>query len=100
MSQESASTPDLGAYLEQLMALGTWVPGAQQLVDWASDKVLAPHLGHANPADHPDCLLCRGLSMLAATGLSASGSARPQPAAPRDAVQWLSVTRTTGRSGK
>lgn len=37
--------------------------GAQKVVDWATDRVLAPHSEHGDPHDHPDCMVCRTLVM-------------------------------------
>lgn len=33
--------------------------GAARMVDWARGAVLDPHAEHRDPADHPDCVICR-----------------------------------------
>ncbi|MBK9740666.1 MAG: hypothetical protein IPO93_14460 [Actinobacteria bacterium] len=38
--------------------------GAQRMVDWATEKVLAPHAEHTDPADHPQCVVCRTMVLI------------------------------------
>jgi hypothetical protein len=45
------------------------VSGAQRVVDWATERLLAPHAEHVDPRDHPDCVLCRTMSVLGDVGL-------------------------------
>ena len=37
--------------------------GAQRMITWATEQMVAPHAEHDDPREHPQCLLCRG-SML------------------------------------
>ena len=34
--------------------------GAQQLVDMAKQAILVPHADHDDPAEHGECIMCRG----------------------------------------
>jgi len=45
--------------------LADLVTGAQAVVEWARRTVLDPHAGHADPAAHPQCLVCRANAALA-----------------------------------
>jgi hypothetical protein len=53
------------------------VVGAQRMVDWATERVMAPHAEHADPREHPDCVLCRTMTVLGDVGLR---SPAPDPA--------------------
>jgi hypothetical protein len=37
--------------------------GAQQMIEWARDSLLTTHQAHANPDDHPTCLLCKAMQL-------------------------------------
>ena len=52
----------------------TLVFGAQRIVDWATERVLAPHAEHDDPREHPDCVVCRTMTVLGDVGLRS-----PQP---------------------
>jgi hypothetical protein len=69
------------------MSLGSLIAGAQQLFDWASELVLAPHADHADPREHPDCLVCKGTALVQGV--------RGEPSAPRAVreISWMSVER-------
>jgi hypothetical protein len=56
------------------------VAGAQRMVDWATERVMAPHAEHADPREHPDCVLCRTMTVLGDVGLR---SPAPDPAGDR-----------------
>jgi hypothetical protein len=45
------------------------VMGAQRIVDWATERVMAPHAEHQDPAEHPDCVVCRTMAVLGDVGL-------------------------------
>lgn len=38
--------------------------GAQRMVDWATERVMAPHAEHDVPADHPQCVVCRTMVLI------------------------------------
>jgi hypothetical protein len=40
------------------------VAGAARMVDWATERVIAPHAEHENPAEHPDCMVCRTVALI------------------------------------
>ena len=77
----SSSPPDSG------MSLGSLIAGAQQLFDWASELVLAPHADHDDPRQHPDCLVCKGTALVQGV--------RAEPSTPRAAreIAWIPVER-------
>ena len=72
---------------ESGMSLGSLIAGAQQLFDWASELVLAPHADHGDPREHPDCLICKGTSLVQGVR-----SQPTSPRAPRE-ITWISVER-------
>jgi len=43
--------------------LGGLAAGAQQVLEWARDSLLTTHQGHVNPADYPQCLMCRAVQL-------------------------------------
>lgn len=43
--------------------------GLQQLFSWAAQTVVGPHSAHEDPAEHLDCLVCRGIGAMRALGL-------------------------------
>ncbi|MDI1288986.1 MAG: hypothetical protein PSX37_03420, partial [bacterium] len=49
--EEPESKPD-GPSLPNL-DWSSLASGAQRLVDWATDKVMAPHAEHSDPREHP-----------------------------------------------
>ena len=53
-AQPTGSTPSLG----DLMSM------ASTVVEWATDRVMAPHAEHRDPAEHPQCLICRASALL------------------------------------
>jgi hypothetical protein len=69
------------------MSLGSLIAGAQQLFDWASELVLAPHADHDDPREHPECLVCKGTALVQGV--------RSEPASPRVGreITWISVER-------
>ena len=44
--------------------------GAQRMVTWATEAIIAPHAEHSDPTEHPQCLMCRGSLILGDSGLS------------------------------
>jgi hypothetical protein len=75
-----------GGGLDWMSLLG----GAARVVDWAAGAVLAPHAEHDVPAEHPQCVVCRGILLVTeASGTTAAPAASaPQPAEP---IRWLPV---------
>lgn len=67
--------------LGQLAQLGGWARDAL-------DAVAAPHAAHGDPAQHPDCPLCRAIAVVQA----AIGEAGPR--VPEPEIAWVPVTRT------
>lgn len=94
------------------MNIGALMAGAQQLVEWASELVLAPHAEHADPAEHAECLICRGQQLLtsplvqsavanaAAGAVQFAASPKQAPSArtvrtqrPARTIEWIPVER-------
>ncbi len=69
--------------------------GAARMVDWAASAVVEPHGDHRDPAQHPDCMICRTLVLLQdRTGMTAPTSGSPVPADPRaeaQPIRWIPV---------
>lgn len=80
-----SSTP--GGTADSGMSLGSLISGAQQLFDWASELVLAPHADHADPREHPDCLICKGTALV-----QGARSGPSEPGTPRE-ITWIPVDR-------
>lgn len=84
-SQEAGA----GAALDWLGLLS----GAVRMVDWAAGAVLEPHAGHQDPAEHPDCLVCRTVGLVS----DRTGLLRPSPqtgdaeAVPAEPIRWITV---------
>jgi hypothetical protein len=68
---------------------GALLSGAQRVVDWATETVMAPHSEHADPREHPQCLICRTLALLGENGPAA-------PTAKADAREATDATPATG----
>lgn len=63
------------------------ISGAQRMVDWATTTVMAPHAEHGDPADHPDCVVCRTL-VLVADRQGSGPTAEPTPVTP---IEWIPI---------
>lgn len=63
------------------------VSAANQLVEWATDRFVAPHAEHVNPADHPTCMLCRGSAVLGSVQRSSAPVDGAEP------ITWVPVRR-------
>lgn len=57
---------------------------AQALFDLARNVLVAPHATHADPAEHPDCLLCRASSVV---------GDGPKPVRDVVAPEWIAISR-------
>ncbi len=68
-SDDDTAPEDSGGSARDWMTL---VAGAQRVVDWATERVMAPHAEHDDPRDHPDCVVCRTMTMLGDVGLRTS----------------------------
>lgn len=88
--------------------LGDWtalLSGAARVVDWATSTVMAPHADHTDPHEHPQCVVCRTITLvgdpggLMGSGGSGGGSAADAPATgtatdaplPAPAIQWIPI---------
>jgi len=82
--------------------------GAQRVVDWATERVIAPHSDHGDPHEHPDCVVCRTLLVVGDLGARVADAtpdlmddpshAPPQPnvgdgrpAADASAIAWIPI---------
>ncbi len=64
--------------------------GAQRMVDWASEKVMAPHADHGDPSAHPDCMVCRTLLLVGGTERGPAAASADPPEAP-EPIRWLPI---------
>jgi hypothetical protein len=55
------------------------VAGAARMVDWATERVMAPHAEHTDPAEHPDCMVCRTVTLIGDPVGLMTGGQRPSP---------------------
>ena len=53
--------------------------GAQRVVEWATERVMAPHAEHQDPADHPECVVCRTMVVLGEPGVAPVEPEQEQP---------------------
>ncbi len=59
------------------------VAGAARMVDWATERVMAPHAEHTDPAEHPECMVCRTVTLIGdPVGLMGGGDSPPADADP------------------
>lgn len=69
--------------------------GAQRVVDWATETVLAPHAEHEDPREHPQCLVCRASVLLGevsrATGRPGGPADAPSGEPAGSGVRWLPI---------
>lgn len=63
-SEQESSTSSSQSAGSGGVNIGALMSSAQQLVEWASELVLAPHAEHDDPAEHAECLICRGQQLL------------------------------------
>jgi hypothetical protein len=59
---------------------------ASTLVDWATDKVMAPHADHVDPSQHPQCLVCRATRVMGAGGPTGSPAVREHRT-----ITWIDI---------
>jgi hypothetical protein len=69
------------------------VAGVGQAMSWAREAVVAPHALHQDPAEHPECVICKGMSVV--QGASAR---EPEPTPEVPAIHWIPVTRMDGET--
>lgn len=93
-NEAGESRDNTGAGSGDLLA---WMSRAVGLVDWAAGAVVEPHADHREPADHPDCLICRTLAVVAdRTGLTPPQPDQPftsPPPEPAEPIRWIPVRR-------
>jgi len=81
--------------------------GAAKMVDWATERVMAPHAEHGNPADHPQCVVCRTIVLVGdPEGLGVRAERPPAPGEGSDdvahdddhrdagAIRWIPILGT------
>jgi hypothetical protein len=88
---EAGASGASGAGLDWMSLLS----GATRMVDWAAAAVVEPHGEHGDPADHPDCLVCRTLALVQdRTGMTGPRPDQPVPAdqpIPAEPIRWIPV---------
>ena len=81
--------------VEESTQVPAWDPSAillvaNQLVDWATERFVAPHSEHTDPADHPSCVLCRSTTVLGGLAQESAPASEPLATTP---VTWVPVRR-------
>lgn len=88
-----AQLSQLAQLVSSLDAQGL-VSGVGQALTWARESVVTPHASHTDPAQHPECVICRGMTMvqgaMPAAGPDAAAERGPAMAEP---VRWIPVSR-------
>ena len=64
--------------------------GAQRLVDWATEKVMAPHADHSDPREHPQCPVCRTMLLIGERPATPTDDAAAA-AQPEDRIEWIPI---------
>ncbi|MCF8528101.1 MAG: hypothetical protein WAO50_12820 [Candidatus Nanopelagicales bacterium] len=97
-SSESSSEATSESTSESSSASIDWMgllAGATRMVDWAASAVVEPHGEHADPAAHPDCLVCRTLVLVQdRSGMQAprpDSPAAADPSRPAEPIRWIPV---------
>lgn len=65
--------------------------GAQRLVDWATERVMAPHAEHVDPAAHPQCVVCRTLLVIGDRSGTSSGEPTAETRPTADDIAWIPI---------
>lgn len=84
--------PEAGEGEETTVDWGELLSGAFRMVDWATSAVMAPHSEHADPAEHPQCIVCRGILLVSSQAPGAAGRS-PSESAPRRSseIRWIPI---------
>jgi hypothetical protein len=71
------------------------VLGAQRMVDWATERVMAPHVDHTDPRENPTCVVCRTMVLLGEVPVDASEGGDAGPDGPDNhadrTIHWIPV---------
>ena len=93
-SSEESSAPRSGT------DWGALLSGAQRMVDWATEAVMAPHAEHSDPRAHPECLICRGITLLGDSGATSTPAdderEQTDPSSPAQGIQWIPIREDPG----
>lgn len=88
---EDESTPSIA---EVIAGVGT-------LMSWARERVIDPHLSHEDPAEHPDCVICRGMAAVARLAeiapIDITSIELDDDGDADDEIHWVPLTRTGAR---
>ena len=64
---------------------------AQRMVDWAAEKVMTPHADHDDPAQYPDCVVCRTLVLIGPSSPGTGPVPDPEPPHQVDPIEWIPI---------
>jgi hypothetical protein len=72
------------------------IVGAQRMVDWATEQVMAPHAEHEDPREYPTCVVCRTMVLLGEVPGSVAGGSTGEVDDPMTngspiAIQWIPI---------
>lgn len=95
---ESSTSESDGAAPNGGMDWSMLMMGAAKMVDWATERVMAPHAEHQDPAEHPQCVVCRTILLVG----DPEGLGLPVPPGPSDgstrddgvttsAIRWIPI---------
>lgn len=88
-----AQLSQLAQLVSSLDAQGL-VSGVGQALTWARETVVTPHAAHTDPAQHPECVICRGMTMVqGALPTSAPDTGADDAGRGAASVRWIPVTR-------
>lgn len=76
---------------EPRLDMSALAQGAQRLIEWATERVVVPHAEHADPAAHPDCLMCRAALLMGPTGPGPSRAGESGHRTAAEPITWLTV---------
>jgi hypothetical protein len=76
------------------------VAGAARMVDWAAERVMAPHAEHTDPSEHPECMVCRTVTLIGdPVGLMGGGQSPPEDGGPVGADAESPITGPDATTG-
>lgn len=74
------------------------IAAANQLVDWATERIVTPHAEHSDPAEHPTCVLCRSASVISSLTSTAPSDVPTMGETQVSPVRWIPTEDQRGAS--
>ena len=82
---------------------GALLAGASRMVDWATSTVMAPHAQHEDPAQYPQCVVCRTIVLVGDSSGIVPGSPPAGQEAPAESqagvepITWIPIVEEIPR---